>query len=54
MNTSGYICIYMPYVYNPVCTEYIRLARFVNGEESGCRFEGQRKETWIYTWPART
>ena len=22
------------------------------GEENGCRFEGQWKETWIYTQPA--
>ena len=29
-----------------------RYARFVNDEENSCRFEGQRKETWIYTWPA--
>ena len=26
-----------------------RYARFVDYEENGCRFEGQRKETWIYT-----
>ena len=29
-----------------------RYARFVNHGENGCTFEGQRKETWIYTWPA--
>ena len=29
-----------------------RYARFVNDEENGCRFEGQRKETWICTLPA--
>ena len=29
-----------------------RYARFVNDEENGCRFEGQWKETWIYTRPA--
>ena len=29
-----------------------RYARFVYDEENGCRFEGQKKETWIYTWPA--
>ena len=28
------------------------IARFINNEENGCRFEGQRKETWIYTRPA--
>ena len=27
-------------------------ARFVNDEENGCRFEGQEKETWIYTGTA--
>ena len=26
--------------------------RFVNDEENSCRFEGQGKETWIYTRPA--
>ena len=28
-----------------------RYARFVSDEENGCRFEGQKKETWIYTRP---
>ena len=26
---------------------------FGNDKENGCRFEGQWKDTWIYTWPAR-
>ena len=29
---------------------YIRWIR--QNEENGCIFEGQRKETWIYTWLA--
>ena len=29
-----------------------RYARFVNDEINGCRFFGQRKETWIYARPA--
>ena len=38
----------------PVCVNsYIdRYARVVNDEENSCRFEGQRKETWIHMWAA--
>ena len=28
------------------------IARFVHDEEHGCRFEGRRKETWIFKRPA--
>ena len=61
------IYIYVPYTHNPESARKIlwtqlrkwscwkicpRYTRFVKDEEDGCRFEGQRKETWIYTLSA--
>ena len=62
------IYVSVPYVHNPESAQTILRTQLKRGngrlgkptivslnsydEEKGCRFEGQRKETWIYTWPA--
>ena len=47
--------IYVPYVHNTESVLKIlrtKLKKMVD-EENGCRFDGQRKETWIYMRPAK-
>ena len=66
-STYIYKCVCVPYIHNlgvhgnfTDLTEWKwaywktrhRYNGFFNDEENGCRFEGQRKETWMYTRPA--